>query len=855
MKLPRFLTLAVSLGAFISAHAESFTWQPTAGGTFTWTSPTTNWASVVSGTYPNQVGDVASVTTDLAGNQTISLNNAAITIGTLNIGDTGVGTTPNAYTLNTGTLIFAAAPGLSAAINVGNSGTAAVSHSINVGTVSLNSNLVVTMSGTFQNISFGSANTIVTNGNSITFNTPNTSSGGGASINLITGNGSLVKNGAGTMFANANNATYSGTVVVNAGRLTVQNTNGYLNSPTIIVNGGAVPGVSVSTGGSVLQLGNGSQAAPAGGRLNDAADVILRGGGFQYEGSSFVGVTSETFDSIRFDLGSSNILLQAGVGRESEIHLNTLERSSGATGMIRALNLATATGSGNSTRLYIADTTGLLVGGGGGPGTKNISIIPWLVGSGGGVSSNDPTGFVTYSANGLRVLDASEYGTVVSGTISTENLQVASISLSADSTYNSLKTSNSGISSISASGSARTLTITSGAVAFNLNGAGLQNGTLNFGAAEGIIYTANSNSNTISASIAGSGGLTKANPGLLLISGSNSVTGTVTVAGGTLRLGNVNALSINNDVVVANTSPNSNASGNPGTVTTLDVNGFNQTIRSLSGGGSFGGNVLLGSGTLTIGGSGTATYAGSISGSGALIKNGAGKQTLAGSSSYSGNTSVNLGTLLVNNTAGSATGSGAVTVGATGSTSYGTLGGGAGAATGGTLISLGGATKQVYAANAVGIIEGAVTVNQFGHLAPGNSVGTTTVGALTLDGGSVLDWEFNLNANDFVDVQVLAGSTGTLTFAGTTGINLYQEGTTTAFTTAGLYNLFGYDALSGFNAATSLSVLNADAGYTYTFINDTDNNLIQLNVAAIPEPGSLALIGLGAAMVFFRRRR
>ena len=74
---------------------------------------------------------------------------------------------------------------------------------------------------------------------------------------------------------------------------------------------------------------------------------------------------------------------------------------------------------------------------------------------------------------------------------------------------------------------------------------------------------------------------------------------------------------------------------------------------------------------------------------------------------YSGGTTISGGTLLVNNTNGSGTGSGAVTV-----DSGGTLGG-------------------------AGIISGAVTVNSGGAFAPGNPLGTLTISNnLTLAAGS-----------------------------------------------------------------------------------------------------------------------
>src|SRR5262249_38064999 len=111
----------------------------------------------------------------------------------------------------------------------------------------------------------------------------------------------------------------------------------------------------------------------------------------------------------------------------------------------------------------------------------------------------------------------------------------------------------------------------------------------------------------------------------------------------------------------------------------------------------------------------TITLANSIGngGTGSLTKTGLGRLNLQGSNLYSGGTFINNGSLFVNNTAGSGTGSGSVTV-----NNGGTLGG-------------------------IGTISGAVTVNSAGHIAPGTSVGTLTLGSLNLGSGSVEDFEFN----------------------------------------------------------------------------------------------------------------
>lgn len=86
----------------------------------------------------------------------------------------------------------------------------------------------------------------------------------------------------------------------------------------------------------------------------------------------------------------------------------------------------------------------------------------------------------------------------------------------------------------------------------------------------------------------------------------------------------------------------------PSVALVLNNQGF--SVGSLAGGGGAGGSVSLGSATLTIAGSNTVvtTYAGQISGTGALIKSGEGTQTLSGANNYTGSTTISGGTLLVN---------------------------------------------------------------------------------------------------------------------------------------------------------------------------------------------------------------
>jgi autotransporter-associated beta strand protein len=211
------------------------------------------------------------------------------------------------------------------------------------------------------------------------------------------------------------------------------------------------------------------------------------------------------------------------------------------------------------------------------------------------------------------------------------------------------------------------------------------------------------------------------------------------------------------------------------------------------------GNMSLSSGNTTFQAGDAAgnpfdlSFSGPLTGGGMLIKTGAGNLTLTSSSSYSGGTYVNGGTLYVNNTANSGTGSSFVQV------ANGTLAG-------------------------HGIISSSVDVAAGAHLAPGvNNVGTLTLGYLTLESGSVTDFDFSSTANSLVTL------TSGMTINGG-GINLYQQGTTTPFTTDNTYTLFTFTG--GATVPTnyaSLQILNGVSGFTYTF--GTTSTAITLTIS------------------------
>lgn len=187
--------------------------------------------------------------------------------------------------------------------------------------------------------------------------------------------------------------------------------------------------------------------------------------------------------------------------------------------------------------------------------------------------------------------------------------------------------------------SAGSITTTSGVVTLVADDDSNGSGSISYGAAishgsGGTSFSLSGTTSTVSGVLSGTGGITKSGSGTLKLTGSNTFTGTTQINAGTLQLGAANVLSDSTLVSLANTA---------GAV--FDLNNYSETIAAMSGSGSKGGNVSLGSGTLTVGTATSTTYSGVISGTGSLVKQGTGTLTLAGANSYSGATTINAGTL------------------------------------------------------------------------------------------------------------------------------------------------------------------------------------------------------------------
>lgn len=317
------------------------------------------------------------------------------------------------------------------------------------------------------------------------------------------------------------------------------------------------------------------------------------------------------------------------------------------------------------------------------------------------------------------------------------------------------------------------------------------------------------------------------------------IAGTTSILGGTLNLrigadAALGALEMTGGTLNLNTNDAVNA-----------ASGRTIEVRSLGGSGGSIGETSTGTGTtltLAVTGSATRAYAGSITdGSGtatiAFKMSGSGLQTLSSANTYAGGTTVESGSLLVNNTTGSGVGTGAVVV------KNGATFGGDG------IVALG-------AANGVTVESGGVLAAGGGDLAlrfDGN--GTSGV-LLKMNTGSSFSLDLGGAAASLVDFWNYAGAS-----------DLSLGGVAANFTGAqaeGVYTLFRFYSDNGTTLAESgiVSGLVLGSGleqFETAFLTYGPNSVtLTLAGMTIPEPGAAAalsgLVILGVASVRRRHR-
>jgi fibronectin-binding autotransporter adhesin len=427
---------------------------------------------------------------------------------------------------------------------------------------------------------------------------------------VIAGNGTLTKNGTASLTINTAN-TYAGGTIVNGGNMiigaggTLGATTGSLavNNPNtgpgtaVLLN---LPTASPTTTGSL----SGTIATPSSG-TNTA--TIDNGGQLftvnQTTPGTFGGTISDTGGFTLGSLSTSSLTLS---GQNTYTGPTTVSAGTLAAGVSSVPGVSGAFG--NNSAVTIANVSGATL-------AVNSGINAQI----GSLSGGGTTGGSVTLASGATLTDALTSPTTFAGVITgsgglTLNGSGGSLSLSGVNTY-------SGPTTVSAG----TLNLI---------------GTIGSGTGTAITVFDTLTEGSFGVIAAGGSSLTIAG-GTSTLSGINAYSGATIISGGTLQPGAANVFSANSPVVFGNV-----------TNSVLNLNGFNESIGSLGGGGTLGGTVSLGTNTLTVGTlAAPSTFAGSITGTGSLAMTGPGSLTIASPQSF-GSTSTNPGTTSVIMTGG-----------------------------------------------------------------------------------------------------------------------------------------------------------------------------------------------------------
>jgi filamentous hemagglutinin family protein len=559
------------------------------------------------------------------------------------------------------------------------------------GTISLQSTTASTVSG---NVSLGSGLLSLNNAGAMTIS------------GVVSGTGGLTKTGAGTLTLSGNN-TYTGATTINAGTLTLGAANRIANASAVTVNVGATFNLNnfaetvgslsgagiVTLGSATLTTGGNNTSTTFSGVMSGTGGLSKAGTGtFTLSGANtYTGATTINAGTLRLSGGSaiantSAVTLANVAG--ATLDLNGTNETIGSLAGGGAIGGNVTLGTGSLTTGVATNTTysGIISGTGGltkqGTGTFTLSGVNTYSGAttinagtlrlGAANRIPDSSAVVvnagTFSLNnfsdtvgsiagagavnlGTGTLSAGGnntstiYSGVMSGTGGLTKLGTGTLTLSGNNTYTGATTINAGTLQLGAANriaNASAVTVAAGST-FNLGNFAETIGSLS-GAGDvtlgsAALITGNATNTTFSGVMSGTGGLTKAGTGTFTLSGANTYTGTTTISAGTLRVAGGAAIADTSAVTLANVAG-----------ATLDLNGTNETIGSLAGGGGTGGNVTLGAGTLTTGGNNsTTTYSGVLSGvGGKLVKEGTGTFTLAGNNTYSGATTINVGAISIN---------------------------------------------------------------------------------------------------------------------------------------------------------------------------------------------------------------
>jgi fibronectin-binding autotransporter adhesin len=446
----------------------------------------------------------------------------------------------------------------------------------------------------------------------------NTLTVAGAGANSITG-----------IIANGGTSTTSGLTYSGTGTLTLSGTNTY---------GGTT---KLSSGTGTVIANNNSAFGTGTLNINVAGSTLKSTTGTTVLGNSVTLGASTTIQDLTF----SGIVTQSGGNRTITNNGTSLTFSSTSTvNLSDAVAIRTLTLVGSGATII----NGLIQNG---PGTGSLAVSS--TGSATLSHANTYTGGTTLNAGTLNINNDSALGTgaftIAGGTIDntdTPNAHTLTNAQKWNGNFAFTGTNN--------------LTFSTGAVTLGSN----------------LTITANANDLTIGGIIGNGAGnaITKAGAGTLTLSGTNTYTGGTTLSAGTLNINNNSALGTGTLTIAGGTIDNTDTP-NAHTLTNAQAWNGNFAFTGTNNLTFSTGAVTLGS-NLTITANANDLTIGGIIGNGAgnaITKAGNGTLTLSGANTYTGGTTLNAGTLNINNASALGTGTFTINGGTIGNTSGGAI--------------------------------------------------------------------------------------------------------------------------------------------------------------------------------------
>ena len=500
---------------------------------------------------------------------------------------------------------------------------------------------------------FGSVD--IGSGTTLEFNRTGTVNFSGA----LTGSGSLVKNGSGTLGLQSASPGFTGTTTLNAGTLSIEASGNTLGTGTVRVLGGGIrAGGAPRTVANALNVGTNSPSGTVTdftvGRSTTFSGGVTLSGATRLVASNFDGLAnSDTVFSGNIQ-GAYPLTLAEGNGTGTNYGIGTgAIVLSGTSQTFTSLTIASGRLAVSSNASLgpasqpVAFAGGILQSRGSFTSTRNL-----LVAGSGSYEANSfdntfaaLTGTGAFAVSGSGALRFSGAGTFT-GTLSISSPTVVEIKSGA-----SLALGNGGTA-----GTLSGNLVNNGTVTFNRSDASSTSGALS---GAGIFYQTGSGTFTLDGATDNTGAVFRVNAGTLVLgkassgsvhaigSGAGPTVGGVNLfaqAGATVRLAGTGGDQIHD---------NANVQINPDA--TFDLNGRSETVAVLIGGGTVTNSAASTASTLTLGfGSTDAGFAGTVqngSGTVAIAKTGSGTIQLLGNNSYTGGTTVSQGTLYATNLA------------------------------------------------------------------------------------------------------------------------------------------------------------------------------------------------------------